>query len=80
MTRETLVFLFGIAVFFLPHLGIPSDWKTFMISASGAILVLVGYSLRRKEFLRRIDQGNGERSTDSFVEATEPLFDSHLRE
>lgn len=80
MSRETLVFVFGITVFFLPHLGIPSDWKLFLLSGIGGGLIFLGYSLRRKAFLHRIDRGNGERETDSFVEATEPLFDSKHEE
>ena len=80
MSRETIVFIFGITIFFLPHLGIPSDWKNILISGLGVLLIIIGYSLRRKAFLDRIDNGNGERGTDSFVEATEPLFDEESKD
>lgn len=80
MSRETLVFLFGIFIFFIPHLGVPTEWKTISLSVIGVVLILIGYSLRRTAFLNRIDQGNGERSADSFVEATEPLFDNATNE
>ena len=75
MSKETLVFLFGIILTILPFLGIPLLWRQYAIFGIGVVLILIGYILRRKVFLERIDQGNGERGTDSFVETTEKLFD-----
>lgn len=80
MSKETLVFLFGIALTLLPFLGMPSEWRQFAIAAIGILLILIGYALRRRAFLERIDRGNGERGTDSFVETTEKLFDEHALE
>lgn len=74
MSKETLVFLLGIFLTLVPFLGIPEDWRKIAIATVGAILVLVGYMLRRELYLAKIDKGNGERGTDSFVETTEPLF------
>ena len=74
MTRETLVFLFGIVLVVLPFLGVPELWKQYLVSSIGAILILVGYSLRRSLYLLKIDRGNGERGSDSFVETTKQLF------
>ncbi len=74
MTRETLVFLFGIILAVLPFLGIPELWKQYLVSGIGAVLILVGYSLRRSLYLLKIDRGNGERGSDSFVETTKQLF------
>jgi hypothetical protein len=74
MSKETLTFLFGIALLLVPFLGIPEAWKQYIITAIGAILVLVGYALRRDKFLRRIEREGGERATDSFVETTNSLF------
>lgn len=74
MTKETLVFLFGIVLILVPFLGIPSEWRQYIIAFLGASLILIGYSLRRQHFLNKIDKGNGERGTDSFVETTEKLF------
>lgn len=74
MSKETLVFLLGIFLTLIPFLGIPEAWRQYAIAAAGAILVLIGYMLRRALYLARIDKGNGERGTDSFVETTESLF------
>jgi hypothetical protein len=60
--------LLGLIVAFLPSFGVPSDWKVLVQVAAGALLVLVGYSLRRSMYLRTIDKGNGERGTDAFLE------------
>jgi len=59
----------------LPFLGLPELWKQYAIATIGAILIIVGYVLRRALYLERIDKGNGERGTDSFVETTKQLFD-----
>jgi hypothetical protein len=74
MSKETLVFLLGIFLTLVPFLGVPEAWRQYAIAAIGAVLVLIGYMLRRSLYLARIDRGNGERGTDSFVETTEPLF------
>ncbi|MCB9810547.1 MAG: hypothetical protein H6779_01705 [Candidatus Nomurabacteria bacterium] len=75
MSKETLVFIFGFFLVLLPFLGIPEPWKQYMIAAIGVVLVMVGYLLRRALYLSRIDRGNGERGTDSFVETTKQLFE-----
>jgi len=75
LMKETTVFVFGILLTIIPFLGIPLLWRQYIIFGVGVILILVGYALRRRAFLARIDKGNGERGTDSFVETTEPLFE-----
>lgn len=74
MSKETLVFVFGIILTVVPFLGIPTLWRQYTVFALGVCLILIGYALRRRLYLDRIDKGNGERSTDSFVETTEKLF------
>lgn len=80
MSKETLVFIFGILLTIVPFLGVPVLWRQYTIFAVGAILILVGYSLRRQVYLNRLDRGNGERGNDSFVETTEQLFDERTLE
>lgn len=75
MSKETLVFLIGIFLTILPFLGLPELWKQYAVAGFGVVLIIIGYMLRRSLFLSRIDQGNGERSSDSFVETTGQLFD-----
>lgn len=74
MSRESLVFLLGIFLTVLPFLGVPETWRQYAIAFAGAVLILIGYSLRRSLYLSKIDKGNGERGDDSFVETTKPLF------
>ena len=74
MSKETLVFLFGVALLVIPFLGVPEEWRQYFIVVIGALLVFVGYALRRAAFLRRIERQDGERASDSFVETTETLF------
>jgi len=68
MTRESIVFFLGMVVFLAPHIGIPEDWKVYAYTASGIIIMVVGYSLRQKAYIRSIEKENGERDTDSFME------------
>lgn len=72
MSRESLVLLIGIVVFFTPLLSVPEDWKRYVIAGCGALLLVIGYFLRRAAYLRQISMGNNERGTDSFVES-QPL-------
>ena len=76
MSKETLTFLFGIALLLVPFLGIPEAWRQYIIAVIGALLVFIGYALRRDVFFRKIEKQNGERATDSFVEPTETLFEA----
>ena len=71
MSKETLVFVFGIILLVIPFLGIPEEWRQYFVAVIGALLVFIGYALRRIVFLRRIERQSGERASDSFVESTE---------
>ncbi|MCB9816314.1 hypothetical protein H6786_02850 [Candidatus Nomurabacteria bacterium] len=73
--KETLVFISGILLTIIPFLGIPHMWRQYTVLGIGIFLIIVGYVLRRAVFLRRLEKGNGERGTDSFVETTDSLFD-----
>ena len=69
MSRESLVLLLGVIIFFTPALVIPETWKVYVTSGAGVLLVIVGYMLRRSAYLRRIERDGGVRETDSFVES-----------
>ena len=71
MSKQTLVFVFGIILLVIPFLGIPEEWRQYLVAVIGALLVFIGYALRRIVFLRRIERQSGERASDSFVESTE---------
>ncbi|MES2749668.1 MAG: hypothetical protein V4668_02920 [Patescibacteria group bacterium] len=74
MSKGTLTFLVGILLVVLPYLGIPSAWKQYAYVGIGVVLILLGYALRRAQYFREIDRGNGERVSDTFVETTQNLF------
>jgi hypothetical protein len=76
MSKGTFVFLLGIMLILIPYLGIPSSWKQYAYVGLGCILLLVGYALRRAQYLQEIDFGNGERGGETFVETTQNLFES----
>jgi hypothetical protein len=80
MSKETIVFLAGMCITLVPFLGIPELWRHYVIVGIGILLIIVGYALRRAAYLARIDSGDGERGTDSFVETTEKLFDERALE
>ena len=40
----------------------------------GILLLLMGYAIRRAQYLQEIDLGNGERGGETFVETTQNLF------
>jgi len=75
MSKETLVFIFGVALTIVPFLGVPESWRQYTIAGIGFLLIIIGYTLRRTAYLEHIDRGDGERGNDSFVETTEKLFD-----
>lgn len=77
MSRESLVVIIGILVFFIPSLGVPETWKSYALMASGVLLVVIGYLLRRAAYLRNTEAGNGLRRTDSYVESTASGSDAH---
>ena len=75
MSKETVVFLFGIILTVIPFLGVPEAWRQYVILGIGVFLIVIGYALRRSVYLTQIDHGNGERGSDSFIETTDTLFD-----
>ena len=75
VSRESLVFLFGLIVFLTPLLGVPPAWKDYLMIIIGALLIVIGFSLRRSSYYQKIDKGNGEIGTDSFVESQPSLLD-----
>lgn len=68
MSRESFVFLLGFVVFFVPFLGIPREWKEWILITIGVLLMFVGYKLRRAAFLRSIMHESGEHRGEAFVE------------
>lgn len=72
MSKESLVFVLGVLVLLVPFLGIPRDYKDWMLVVCGSLLILFGYQLRRKRFLASLvqDGKEGERKSDAFTESS----------
>lgn len=69
MSKESFVFVIGVLVFFIPFLGIPRDYKEYVLIVCGILLMGLGYRLRRVAFLRSLEHESGERRGDTFVES-----------
>jgi hypothetical protein len=74
MSKGTFVFLLGIILILMPYVGLPATWKHFVYIGLGIVLLLMGYAIRRSQYLFDIDRGNGERGDETFVETTQNLF------
>jgi len=74
MRKGSVVFLLGILLVLLPHLGIPSLWKEYITIGAGILLIFFGYFIRRQQFLAALENDRGERVSDTFVETTPELF------
>jgi hypothetical protein len=72
MSRESFVFLLGIIILVTPFLGIPGEWKQWILPVAGLFVAIVGYRMRRAAFLRSIATATGERRSDAFVENEAP--------
>lgn len=70
MSKETFVFILGAFVFFSSFLGLPREYKEWLLIACGVLLMWIGYRLRRTAFLKSLERENGERRNDVFVEST----------
>jgi len=73
MTRESLVFILGIAVVLAPYVGVPNSWKRTASLVLGLLIALLGYQLRRRAYLRSIATTSGERVTDVYAEQVEAV-------
>lgn len=76
MTKGTLVFLLGLVTIILPTLGVPLWWKQIIFGAMGIVLLGIGYSIRRSQYLATLEHDGTVRTAETFVETTEPLFDT----
>jgi predicted Na+-dependent transporter len=76
MTKGTAIFLLGLLVIILPALGVPMAWKQIAFGVMGIIMLGIGYSLRRAQYLATLEHDGVVRTAETFVETTEPLFDT----
>ncbi len=69
MSKETFVFALGALIFFSSFLGLPREYKEWLLIGCGVFLMGIGYSLRRNAFLKSLEHESGERRGDAFVES-----------
>jgi len=69
MSKESFVFILGFLVFLVTFLGIPQDWKRIFFIASGVMLMILGFMLRRAAFFRSIEKDGGGHESDVFAES-----------
>lgn len=82
MSKETLVFISGILIFFVPFAGLPNEYKKWVLVVIGALLMSIGYMLRRSAFLQSLEHESGDRRSEVFVESPRTFSDtqSHDRD
>lgn len=61
--RNTFNISFGFWILILPFLGLPIFWKTILISASGALLILVGIGPSLLKVLKEKPKTQKKKST-----------------
>ena len=70
MSKETSVCVVGVVVFFVPFMGLPREYKEWILIVAGILLMILGYGLRRMAFFRSIEDGNGGKQGDVFKESS----------
>jgi hypothetical protein len=73
MSKETMVSILGVLVFFSPFMGFPREYKEWFLIGAGILLSIIGYRLRRIAFLRSLDDGSGGKRTDVFTESSSTI-------
>lgn len=69
MSKDLLIIALGAWVALLPFLGFPNRWDTWILVASGALIILLMFLLRR-DLVRYIEKikGRDEGRAEAFVE------------
>lgn len=49
MSRAAIVIFIGVVIVVLPILGIPSFWKTLLLSIAGLGLIFIGTLMKREK-------------------------------
>ena len=70
MSKETSIFILGALIFFSPYMGFPREYKEWFLVVVGILLMMIGYRLRRLAFLRSLEDGNGGKRAEGFVESS----------
>lgn len=79
MSRESLIITLGLFVLIVPFLGFPQRWENIALALFGALIMFVGFLLRRAAFLRSIEDDRGERKEETFAEPSAPMTSTIYR-
>lgn len=69
MTREIIVVLLGVGVVLSPYLGVPQTVRDTLLGVIGALIIILGASLRHARYRRSITHHHGELHGTSFAES-----------
>ena len=69
MSKETITFILGALILLTQFLGLPREYKDWFFIIVGIVLMYIGYTLRRRAFLKSIEHSIGERRGDAFAES-----------
>lgn len=68
MSKEMAVIVLGIWTLVVPYLGVPGTWRTVILVATGAVLMVLGFLLRAETLSRGGSRAAHGRTP--FVEST----------
>ncbi len=70
MSKNRIVFIVGIILVLIQHLGFPSKWKTFFLTISGLVLISLSLSNSVKRRMgMKFSKDHGDPSAHSFVDS-----------
>lgn len=70
MSKESFVFVLGLIILFVPFIGLPREYREWILIGCGILLMGIGYRLRRLAFLKSFEHESGERRGNTFVESS----------
>lgn len=68
MFRETILCIVGFLLILVPFLGIPSMYRQYVLAFLGLLVFVLAYQLRRRAYLRSLEEYGGERKAEMFAE------------
>lgn len=68
MSRETILCILGFLLILVPFLGVPSTYRQYLLAFLGLVVFMLAYQLRRKAYVRSLEETGGERKAEMFAE------------
>ena len=77
MSKAKIILGLGLWTAIMPFLGFPGTWKDFFLLATGLVITLLAFFIRREEEMSLQASEKGEKVTHSYVENKETMNSSH---